>query len=257
MNANRQSVEIVVPVYNEAATLAPNVERAARVPASRVPVPHRGRRRRQREHRRDAARRGATRGDHAEVRVAAPRPQGPRAARCAPPGSASDADVVSYMDVDLSTNLESFLPLVAPLLSGHSEVAIGTRLAHQRARPPAARSGRCSRAATTCSSSAAFRAALLRRPVRLQGDPRRRRSPPGAARRGRRLVLRHRAAAARRAERAPDPRGARRLDRGPRLARRPRPDDRRRPARALADAPRVLARRGPCRPPPSRSRCRR
>jgi Glycosyl transferase family 2 len=42
----------------------------------------------------------------------------------------SDADVVSYMDVDLSTNLESFLPLVAPLLSGHSEVAIGTRLAH-------------------------------------------------------------------------------------------------------------------------------
>jgi hypothetical protein len=34
------------------------------------------------------------------------------------------------MDVDLSTNLESFLPLVAPLLSGHSEVAIGTRLRH-------------------------------------------------------------------------------------------------------------------------------
>ena len=38
--------------------------------------------------------------------------------------------VVSYMDVDLWTNLTSFLPLVAPLLSGHSEVAIGTRLAH-------------------------------------------------------------------------------------------------------------------------------
>jgi hypothetical protein len=34
------------------------------------------------------------------------------------------------MDVDLSTNLESFLPLVAPILSGHSEVAIGTRLPH-------------------------------------------------------------------------------------------------------------------------------
>ena len=41
---------------------------------------------------------------------------------------ASDADVVSYMDVDLSTNLESFLPLLAPLLSGHSELAIGSRL---------------------------------------------------------------------------------------------------------------------------------
>jgi glycosyltransferase involved in cell wall biosynthesis len=43
----------------------------------------------------------------------------------------STADIVAYMDVDLSTNLASFLPLVAPLLSGHSQIAIGTRLAHQ------------------------------------------------------------------------------------------------------------------------------
>jgi glycosyltransferase involved in cell wall biosynthesis len=42
---------------------------------------------------------------------------------------ASDAPVVAYMDVDLSTDLDAFLPLVAPLLSGHSDVAIGTRLA--------------------------------------------------------------------------------------------------------------------------------
>lgn len=40
----------------------------------------------------------------------------------------SDADVVAYMDVDLSTGLEAFLPLVAPLLSGHSDLAIGSRL---------------------------------------------------------------------------------------------------------------------------------
>ena len=33
------------------------------------------------------------------------------------------------MDVDLSTDLRALLPLVAPLLSGHSDVAIGTRLA--------------------------------------------------------------------------------------------------------------------------------
>jgi hypothetical protein len=32
------------------------------------------------------------------------------------------------MDVDLSTDLAALLPLVAPLVSGHSEVAIGTRL---------------------------------------------------------------------------------------------------------------------------------
>jgi glycosyltransferase involved in cell wall biosynthesis len=44
--------------------------------------------------------------------------------------SASDADVVAYMDVDLSTGLEALLPLVAPLLSGHSDLAIGTRLAN-------------------------------------------------------------------------------------------------------------------------------
>lgn len=42
--------------------------------------------------------------------------------------AASDADVVAYMDVDLSTDLDAFLPLVAPLLSGHSDLAIGTRL---------------------------------------------------------------------------------------------------------------------------------
>jgi hypothetical protein len=32
--------------------------------------------------------------------------------------------------VDLSTDLNALLPLVAPLLSGHSDIAIGTRLAH-------------------------------------------------------------------------------------------------------------------------------
>ena len=43
--------------------------------------------------------------------------------------SASNAAVVAYMDVDLSTDLDALLPLVAPLLSGHSDVAIGSRLA--------------------------------------------------------------------------------------------------------------------------------
>jgi glycosyltransferase involved in cell wall biosynthesis len=43
--------------------------------------------------------------------------------------SASEALVVCYMDVDLSTDLRALLPLVAPLLSGHSDVAIGSRLA--------------------------------------------------------------------------------------------------------------------------------
>lgn len=41
---------------------------------------------------------------------------------------ASDADVVAYMDVDLSTDLNALMPLIAPLLSGHSDLAIGSRL---------------------------------------------------------------------------------------------------------------------------------
>jgi glycosyltransferase involved in cell wall biosynthesis len=43
--------------------------------------------------------------------------------------STSEAPVVAYMDVDLSTSLPALLPLVAPLLSGHRDVAIGSRLA--------------------------------------------------------------------------------------------------------------------------------
>jgi putative flippase GtrA len=43
--------------------------------------------------------------------------------------STSEADVVAYMDVDLSTDLAALMPLVAPLISGHSDIAIGSRLA--------------------------------------------------------------------------------------------------------------------------------
>ncbi len=47
--------------------------------------------------------------------------------------SASQARVLCYMDVDLSTDLAALMPLVAPLITGHSDVAIGTRL-HRAAR---------------------------------------------------------------------------------------------------------------------------
>ena len=64
--------------------------------------------------------------------------------------SASDADVVCYMDVDLSTDLRALLPLVGGLLAGHGEVAIGRgwpRVTGRRAAPSAS----SSRAPTTCS----------------------------------------------------------------------------------------------------------
>jgi glycosyltransferase involved in cell wall biosynthesis len=41
----------------------------------------------------------------------------------------SDAQVVVYMDVDLTTGLSALLPLVAPIISGHSDISIGSRLA--------------------------------------------------------------------------------------------------------------------------------
>ena len=43
--------------------------------------------------------------------------------------SASESEVVAYMDVDLSTSLTALLPLVGSVLSGHSDLAVGTRLA--------------------------------------------------------------------------------------------------------------------------------
>jgi putative flippase GtrA len=42
--------------------------------------------------------------------------------------TASEARVLAYLDVDLSTDLAGLSPLIAPLLSGHSDLAIGTRL---------------------------------------------------------------------------------------------------------------------------------
>jgi len=64
--------------------------------------------------------------DHVAVTHLADKGRG-RALRAA--WSASDAAVLAYMDVDLSTDLAALLPLVAPLISGHSDIAIGSRLA--------------------------------------------------------------------------------------------------------------------------------
>ena len=88
--------------------------------------------------------------------------------------SASDAPVLAYMDVDLSTDLAALPPLVAPLISGHSDLAIGTRLA---------RGSRVVRGAKREVISRCYNlllqitlaARLLRRAMRVQGDPRRRR----------------------------------------------------------------------------------
>jgi len=45
--------------------------------------------------------------------------------------TASDADVVSYMDVDLSTGLDAFMPMIDAIIKDGYEIAIGSRLLPQ------------------------------------------------------------------------------------------------------------------------------
>ncbi|HEY3943124.1 MAG TPA: glycosyltransferase [Acidimicrobiales bacterium] len=121
------AVEIVVPVHNEERTLRANIELLSGYLASDFPFPCRitiadnastdGTWRIAGELVEELPRVGALRLED--------RGRG-RALRAS--WSASTADVVAYMDVDLSTGLDALLPLVAPLLSGHSDLAIGTRL---------------------------------------------------------------------------------------------------------------------------------
>ena len=120
-------LDVVVPVYNEQAALADSVHRLHRHLRDQFPFPAR-----------------ITIADNASVddtpRIAAElaaeldrRPgraagaEGPRP-RAARGVVDSDAPVLAYMDVDLSTDLAALAPLVAPLISGHSDLAIGTRL---------------------------------------------------------------------------------------------------------------------------------
>jgi glycosyltransferase involved in cell wall biosynthesis len=128
----QRSVEIVVPVYNEAHVLADSVGRLHAYLETSFPFPFR-----------------ITVADNASTdatwRVATDLTQRlphvhavhldakGRGRALKQVWSRSEADVVAYMDVDLSTGLEGFLPLVAPLLSGHSDVAIGSRLHRQSA----------------------------------------------------------------------------------------------------------------------------
>src|SRR5215218_8981857 len=120
-------LDVVVPVYNEQAALADSVHRLHRHLQDHFPF---------------AAR--ITIADNASVddtpRIAeelAAELADVRVVRLEEKGrgralhvawSTSDAPVLAYMDVDLSTDLAALAPLVAPLISGHSDLAIGTRL---------------------------------------------------------------------------------------------------------------------------------
>jgi putative flippase GtrA len=121
-------VDIVVPVRNEERDLAPSVRRLVSFLREDFPFSTRI----------TIADNGSTDATWAIAdRLARELPE-VRAVHMELPGrgwalraiwSRSEAEVLAYMDVDLSTDLNALLPLVAPLLSGHSDLAIGTRLA--------------------------------------------------------------------------------------------------------------------------------
>ena len=127
-------LDVVVPVYNEQAALADSIHRLHRHLTDSFPYPVR-----------------ITIADNASIdetpRVAAELAEelsagtdggvDVRVVRLEEKGrgralhrvwAESDAQVLAYMDVDLSTDLAALAPLVAPLISGHSDLAIGTRL---------------------------------------------------------------------------------------------------------------------------------
>jgi putative flippase GtrA len=121
-------LDMVVPVHNEEADLGPCVRRLHKHLSSSFPYPFRI----------TVADNASTDGTLAVARTLARELPEVRVTHLAAKGrgralrevwSASDAPVLAYMDVDLSTDLAALLPLVAPLISGHSDVAIGTRLA--------------------------------------------------------------------------------------------------------------------------------
>jgi glycosyltransferase involved in cell wall biosynthesis len=124
----RESVEIVIPVHNEQRALRPAIETLDRHLRRCVAVPWRltiadnastdataeiGR-----ELARELARVSYVRIEEKGRGLAL------RAA-----WSASQADVLAYMDVDLSTDLVHLAELLAPLLADSADIAIGTRLA--------------------------------------------------------------------------------------------------------------------------------
>ncbi|WP_082399348.1 glycosyltransferase [Gordonia phthalatica] len=125
----RPVLDVVMPVYNEEDDLEASVRRLHRHLVDTVPYPAR-----------------ITVADNASTdatlaiaqRLAAELP-GVRAVHLDLKGRGralnevwrdDDAEVVAYCDVGLSTDLNALMPLIAPLISGHSDIAIGTRLSH-------------------------------------------------------------------------------------------------------------------------------
>jgi glycosyltransferase involved in cell wall biosynthesis len=121
-------VEIVLPVYNEEHVLAGSVQTLHRFMRERLGVPFQITIADNASTDDTLARARALAGELEEVRVLHLARKG-RGGALRQSWLHSEADVVAYMDVDLSTDLTALPALLGPLLAGHADVAIGTRLA--------------------------------------------------------------------------------------------------------------------------------
>lgn len=121
-------VQIVVPVLNEAATLHAHITKLQQYLAQHVPYRHyitiadNG----SQDGTRAIARQLAV--QHSNVHYVSLTERG-RGRALRHVWQASRADIISYMDVDLSTSLDDFMPMITPLITGEAGVAIGSRLA--------------------------------------------------------------------------------------------------------------------------------
>ncbi len=120
-------VDVVVPVYNEERTLVANIERLAKYLDTHLPYGYRI----------TIAENGST--DRTpflaadlhvrmqNVRVVCLQQKG-RGRALKKAWRESDANILAYTDVDLSTGLDGFADLIEPLIRGEAAIAIGSRL---------------------------------------------------------------------------------------------------------------------------------
>lgn len=122
-----KSVEIVVPVHNEADTLKRQIETLVDYLQAQFPFPwkvtivNNGSTDRTLEIAHELS------DQIAAVSVVSLDRKG-RGAAIREAWMNSTAEICCFMDADLSTGLDALLPLVAPLMTGHSDLAIGNRL---------------------------------------------------------------------------------------------------------------------------------
>lgn len=122
------TVEVVVPAHDEAAIVGPNLRRLHAHLVEHLDV----------DWRITVAENASSDATLDEARRVAAALGGVRVTHRSRPGrggavraawTASDAAVVCYLDLDLSTDLAALDPLLAPLLAGDADLSVGTRLA--------------------------------------------------------------------------------------------------------------------------------